>query len=164
MIEILGKHPLRFPDMTVTIIIPCQPDDNTEVIANVVKHLGAYRFQINVDDVGNNPKSKVASGVPRAIKAPANTKKPITQGLGEIKRRVLLAHAAHPNQYFGRDAVAFSSDLTPEQVRSAVTDGLDRGELVPESSAKGARTKITEHGLERLKHDEERRKAERPVA
>jgi hypothetical protein len=144
--------------MTITIKIPCKTADNAHYVNIVMQHLAGITYHIDIDaGTSAAPKDKfVEQQVPKKLpskKAGGNKKK--LQKLGGLKRNVFLAHAKKPQMFCGLAELIDDTDLTREQVQSVITDGVSRKELERESAAKGAKTRITARGLERLKHDTE---------
>jgi len=144
--------------MTITIKIPCKTADNAHYVNIVMQHLAGITYHIDID-AGVSVASKdriMEQPVPKKLpRKRTGGKKEKLQKLGRIKRNVFMAHAKNPQMFRGLTEIMDDAGLTREQVQSVITDGVSRQELERESAAKGAKTRITARGLERLEHDTE---------
>lgn len=127
--------------MTITIKIPCKTADNGKIMSEILTRLPELKLYIDVEPDRRNDVAR-SSNARRGF-----------QMLGNIKRKVLEAHAKYSCAYLTRAEIAKETGLGLEQVRSAVGDGIRRRELTAENASMGTRTQINGHGLARLEHE-----------
>jgi len=134
--------------MAIEIKIDCKNGSDAEVIANLVPHLNGIDYQIRVTASDQSElRGKKNPQTPLVDKSESGLR---SQPLGTNKRKVLIACADRPDNFYALPEITLASGLSIAQVRSVIVDAIKREELQKRTFDSTHKYKITGRGLARL--------------